>query len=113
MAKRLTVAVLFAIFVALPVAFYVNRKAKTPKWQVVGCSVVKDDRIREGESVRLKLSGPTFIELEVLANECLIPLGTEFTDYRVGGNICANAELSKRLPSSVGDCFRIMSETKR
>jgi hypothetical protein len=68
---------------------------------------------REGESVRLKLSGPTFIEAQEFATECVIPIGTEFTDYRVGGNICATAELSKRLPSGSSDCFRIMSETKR
>jgi hypothetical protein len=54
-----------------------------------------------------------FIEAEEFASECVIPIGTEFTDYRVGGHICATAELSKRLPSGSPDCFRIMSETKR
>jgi hypothetical protein len=75
-------------------ALYAEYQSRPRTWIVVGCSVVKDDRIREGESVRLKLSGPTFIEVEEFASECVIPIGTEFTDYRVGGHIWATAELS-------------------
>jgi hypothetical protein len=105
--KRLAVALLFGV-IAIPVALYVNaRRHKQSQWQVVGCSLVKDDRVREGHSVRLKLSGPTMIEATVWEDECRIPVGTEFT--RDGGFVC-NPRMAG--PNELG-CFRIESETKR
>jgi hypothetical protein len=105
--KRFAVAILFGL-IAIPVAVYVNdRSHKQSQWRVVDCSVVKDDRVQEGHSVRLKLSGPTMIEATVWEDECRIPVGTEFV--RDGGFIC-NPRMAG--PSDLG-CFGIESETKR
>jgi len=104
--KRLAVALLFGV-IAIPVALHFNdRSHKQSKWQVVGCALIQDDRVREGHSVRLKLSGPTMIEATVWEDECRIPVGTEFS--RDGGFVCNERMAAPNKPG----CFRIESETK-
>jgi hypothetical protein len=84
----------------------VERSSKNA-WQLQSCSVVKDDRVREGHSVRLTLSGPTVIEATVWEDECRIPVGTEF--HREGGLVC---NPSVAGPNDLG-CFGIESEKPR
>jgi hypothetical protein len=63
--KRLAIAMLFGLIV-IPIALFINnRRPKEPTWQVVRCSVLK-----EYESARLTLSGPTLIEAEDPRGEC-------------------------------------------
>lgn len=102
-------AVLIGIFVVCMVVLFIH--SKTPPrepdtWREIGCAVVKDDRVRENESVRIKLRGPSVIEATVWESECRIPLGTEF--QRSGGFVC-NAKLSDK---NDGGCYPIQSETK-
>lgn len=105
--KRLAVALLFGV-IAMPNALYVrDRSHKQSQWQVVACTLVNDDRVREGHSVRLKLSGPTMIEATVWEDECRIPVGTEFS--RDGGFVCSPRMAAPNKPG----CFRIESETRR
>jgi hypothetical protein len=102
--KRLAVAMLFGLIV-IPIVLYLsNRRPKEPTWQVVGCSVLK-----QYESARLTLSGPTLIEAEDPRGECAVPVGTEFNDLG-GGYICETKEVPKHSTST---CFHIVSETKR
>lgn len=104
MTKRFVVAMLFGIIV-IPIVLYIhNRRPKEPTWQVVKCSVLK-----EYESARLTLSGPTLIEAEDPSGQCEITVGTEFND-RGSGIICETKETAKH---STSNCFHIVSETKR
>ena|ERR1022692_238219 len=99
--KRIAIALLFGLIVIPVVLHIANRKPVQPKWVVVGCSVVK-----QYESARLTLQGPTLIEADDTRGGCWVPVGTEFTD-RGGSVICETKEISATT------CFHIVSETKR
>lgn len=82
-------------------------KSHSNTWRLSACSVVKDDRVREGQSARLTLRGPTTIEATDWSSRCRIPVGTEF--HRENGFVC-NPDIAG--PNDFG-CFGIESEKPR
>ena len=95
-----------AIVVAsFPYALYAEYQSRTLRtWTLVKCAIVKDDRVREGQSVRLTLRGATDIQVTEWNDQCDIPVGTEFSS-RIGSAICTGRHAET--------CFVIESEAKR
>jgi hypothetical protein len=81
-----------------------RREHNNTTWRLDSCSVVKDDRVQEGQSVRLVLRGPTVVEATEWENHCRIPVGTEF--QRNGGFVCNSSAAGS---TDVG-CFGVESE---
>ena len=102
--KRLGITVLLVLFGAMLSVLYVKQKKAYAEWQLVNCSVVKDDRVSEGQSVRLMLDGPTKIQVTEWSNQCDIPVGTVF-GYRTGSTVCTGKHAET--------CFIIESEETR
>jgi hypothetical protein len=84
-----------------------SRPSAAPTWKVAQCSVVRDDRIAEGQSAELVLLGPSTIHATVWDTQCRIPAGTEF--HRDGDFMC-NPSVAGPYDSG---CFGIRSETGR
>jgi hypothetical protein len=85
----------------------VTDQSALPTWRVSACSVVRDDRIAEGQSVQLTLLGSSTIHATAWDTKCRIPLGTEF---RRDGDFMCNPSVAGPFDSG---CFGIESETGR
>jgi hypothetical protein len=102
---RIVTTVLIALVLwGTDLALAKRREHSKATWRLDSCSVVKDDRVQEGQSLRLVLRGPTVIEATEWENHCRIPVGTEF--LRSEGFIC---NTSVAGATDVG-CFGIESE---
>jgi hypothetical protein len=82
-------------------------QSAVPTWKVSACALVRDDRIAEGQSIRLTLLGSSTIHATVWDTKCRIPLGTEF---RRDGDFMCNPSVAGPYDSG---CFGIDSETGR